>query len=172
MTQNQQSTMTREEGIKKIAELIEGIRIAMFTSVDEDGSLHARPMGTQSAEFDGTLWFFTWKNTEKVDEFQHNPSVNVAYSDPNKQTYVSVSGRASLVLDKGKMEELWEPPLKAWFPDGLDDPNIALIKVDVESAEYWDSPSSKMVHLYGMVKAALTHKPATDVGENETVDLK
>lgn len=163
--------LSQQEAVSKIAGLIKGIRIAMFTSVNETGQLHARPMAVQDVEFDGTLWFFTWRDTEKVDEFQHNPNVNVAFSDPNKQTYVSVAGKASVTEDRAKMQELWNPALKAWFPDGLEDPNIALIRVDVEGAEYWDSPSSKMVHLYGMVKATLTGKPATDVGENKKVEL-
>lgn len=168
----QNDHLDRGEALAKINALIKGIRIAMFTSVDEHGELHARPMGTQQVEFDGTLWFFTQRSTEKVDEFRHNPNVNVAYSDPDKQRYVSVAGKATLVDDDAKKKELWQPALKAWFPDGLDDPQLALIRVDVEGAEYWDQPSGKIVAVYGMVKAAITGKPANDVGENKTVDLR
>ena len=163
--------MSKEEAAKKIAGLVKGIRIAMFTTVDPEGHLHARPMATQEAEFDGTVWFFTQRSTEKIDEFQHNANVNVAYSQPNDQVYVSLAGRASQVDDQAKKKELWSPALKAWFPKGLDDPQLTLIKVDAHSAEYWDSPSGKMVALYGMAKAALTGKPANNVGENKTVDL-
>lgn len=163
--------MSREDALAKVAELIDGIRIAMFTSVDTQGRLHARPMATQEQDFDGTLWFFTWKSTEKVDEFQHNPHVNVAYSQPNKHKYVSVSGRAQLVTDKDKMRELWSPDLKAWFPQGLDDPQSALIRVDVDSAEYWDSPSGKVVAAIGVAKALITGQSASNVGENKTVEL-
>lgn len=163
--------MSREEAAKKIADLIKGVRIAMFTSVDAEGQLHARPMATQQVEFDGTAWFFTQRSTEKIDEFQHNRNVNVAYSNPDDQVYVSLAGRASQVDDQAKKKELWNPALKAWFPGGLDDPQLTLIRVDAESAEYWDSPSGKMVALYGMAKAALTGKPANNAGENKTVDL-
>ncbi len=164
--------MSKEDASKKIADLIKGVRIAMFTTADETGQLHARPMATQQVEFDGTAWFFTERSTEKIDEFQGNPNVNVAYSDPGDQVYVSLAGRASQVDDEAKKRELWNPTLKAWFPDGLDDPQLTLIRVDAESAEYWDSPSGKMVALFGMAKAALTGKPAGNVGEHKTVDLR
>lgn len=163
--------MSREQAVDKLKDLIKDIRISMFTSVAPDGSLHSRPMANQELGEDGILWFFTWRDSEKVDEFEHNPNVNVSFSDPKAQTYVSVVGRARMVEDEAKKQELWNPALKAWFPDGLDDPNLGLIGVDVEGAEYWDSPSSAVVHLYGVVKATLTGKPATNVGENRKLDL-
>ncbi|MBC7474203.1 MAG: pyridoxamine 5'-phosphate oxidase family protein [Candidatus Sericytochromatia bacterium] len=150
--------MDRKSSIKKINELIKDVRIAMMTTEDEDGSLRSRPMGTQQVEFDGDLWFFTGKDSTKVREVNKNHQVNVSYSNPESNTYVSVSGEAQLITDKDKMKELWSPLLKAWFPDGLDDPNLSLIKVNVEKAEFWDSPSSKMVMLVGFVKAIVTGK--------------
>ncbi len=161
---------TREENLKKLNELIEDIEFAMLTTVEEDGSLRSRPMGTQKAEFNGTLWFFTKADSPKVDEVEREHHVCVAYSKPEKQHYVSMSGTAWLVRDREKIEELWTPELKAWFPDGLEDPQIALLKINVEKAEYWDSPNSVVVHLIGMAKAAVTgesYKP----GENEKVNL-
>lgn len=163
--------MTHEQTVAKIAELIHGIRFAMFTSVDESGKLLSRPMATQQTPFDGTVWFFTQRDTEKVDEFRRNPNVNVAYADPKGNRWVSLSGTASLVNDMDRKRELWQEPLKAWFPKGLDDPSLTLIRVDAESAEYWDSPDSKLVVVAGYLKARFTGKPANDLGENRTVDL-
>jgi general stress protein 26 len=151
--------------------MIKGIRIAMLTTVDDDGTLRSRPMGTQDIDFDGDLWFFTKEHSPKVDEVQHEHQVNVAYSDPDKQRYVSVSGRAVLITDRVKMEQLWSPILKAWFPDGLEDPELALLKVSVEKAEYWDGPPSKVVQLVGFAKATLTGKEYRP-GENEKIELR
>jgi len=81
-----------------------------------------------------------------------------------------VSGRASVVRDRGKAEELWSPAMKAWFPDGLDDPDLALLRVQVEDAEYWDTPSSKMVHVVGFVKAVATGQ-RYQPGENEKLEF-
>ena len=163
-----ENTKTREEAIKKLNDLIEDIDFAMLTTVDTDGVLRSRPMSTQEAEFDGTLWFFTSDKTHKVEEIERDNRVNASYAEPKDNVYVSVSGKASISKDRQKMEELWNPILKAWFPKGLDDPHICLLRVDVEQAEYWDSPSSTLVQIVGFVKALVTGKRA-DGGENEKV---
>lgn len=150
---------TREESIYKLKELIEGIDFAMLTTIS-DGRFHSRPMSTQQFEFDGSLWFFTGDQTHKVEEIQNDNRVNVAYSKPEDHTYVSVSGTAELVKDKAKIEELWNPILKAWFPKGLDDPTLTLLKISVEQAEYWDSPSSALVQIAGFLKAIATGEKA------------
>lgn len=162
-------TDSREDSIRKLKELIEGIDFCMMTTVD-GGHLRSRPMSTQVAEFDGEVWFFTRDNTHKIDEIEKDNRVCLGYSDPGDSTYVSVSGRAEVTKDRAKMEELWNPILKAWFPDGLDDPNICLMKVKVDQAEYWESPSGKVVQLLGFVKALATGQEA-DYGENKKIEL-
>lgn len=157
------------ESIEKLKEMLEGIDFCMLTTID-GGQLRSRPMSTQEFEFDGDLWFFTRDNTHKTDEIAKDPRVNVAYSKPDDNRYVSVSGTAELVKDRAKMEELWSPVLKAWFPDGLEDPHIALLKVAVEQAEYWDAPSSSIVQLFGMAKALATGTEMS-YGENKKITL-
>lgn len=137
----------RSEGVRKLGEMIKDIEFAMLTTVDEDGTLRSRPMATQQAEFDGDLWFFTRASAPKVDEVEHDHRVNLSYSKPEDQRYISVSGTARMMRDRAKIKELWSPALKAWFPKGVDDPDIALLKVSVERAEYWDSSSSTMTHI-------------------------
>ena len=160
-----------EDHVKKIAQLIKEIDFGMLTTVDAEGRLNSRPMSTnKNVEFDGDVYFFTYGDTPKVHQIEDKPYVNVAFSDPKTQTYVSLSGRAELSRDKAKMAELWEPALKAWFPQGLDEPDIALIKVNADQGEYWDSPSSPIAHALSLAKVALTGKPAQP-GENEKVDL-
>lgn len=161
---------TREESIKKLGELIEDIDFAMLTTIDTDGVLRSRPMSTQKAEFDGTLWFFTSDQTHKTEEIEKDNRVNASYSKPEDNVYVSTSGTASISKDRAKMEELWNPILKAWFPKGLEDPHICLLKVNVEQAEYWDSPSSTLVQIAGFVKAMVTGQRA-EGGENEKISL-
>ncbi len=150
---------TNPEAIKKLGELIKDIKFAMMTTVADDGSLHSRPMTTQQQDFDGDLWFFTGADSLKVEESRINRHVNVSYANPGDQKYVSVSGVAELVRDQAKNRELWNPVYKAWFPKGLDDPELALLKVKVTDAEYWDTPSGKMVQLIGLVKAVATGEP-------------
>ncbi len=163
-------TKTREEAIGKIAKMLKDTRIAMLTTFTEEGHLHARPMAMQDIEFDGDLWFFTGKSSPKVHQIEDQPRVNVAFSDPDHQNYVSLSGRASLVIDAEKNKQYWTPALQAWFPEGLDDPELALLKIHVDGAEYWDAPSSTVAHVVGFVQAKLTGKPG-DPGDHAKVEL-
>jgi general stress protein 26 len=165
-----QNDAERNERIKKLAELIKDIKFAMLTTVEEDGSLRSRPMATQQTEFDGDLWFFTGASSHKVYDIDNNPHVNVVFAEPDDQSYVSISGRAYLVRDQQKAKDLWNPFYRTWFPDGLDDPDLALLKVEVTGAEYWDSPSSAVVHLYGLAKALVTGQ-RPQPGDNEKLDL-
>lgn len=161
----------RNEQIKKLRELVKDIEIGMLTTIDEDGTLHSRPMSTNGqVESDGTLWFFTYASSHKVTEVEQHQQVNVSFSAPSKQRYVSMSGTAQLVQDRNKIQELWKPELKAWFPNELDEPDIALLKVNVAKAEYWDAPSSWVAHTIGLVKAIATGEKANS-GENEKINL-
>ena len=150
---------SKQKSIEQLKEMLEGIDFAMLTTL-AGGKLRSRPMSTQEMDENGDLWFFTSDQTHKIDEIQADPRVNVAYSNPDDNTYVSVFGRAEMSKDKAKMEELWSPILKAWFPEGLDDPHLALLKINIEEVEYWDSPNSKLVQLAGFVKAMVTGQQA------------
>lgn len=161
---------TPTAGLEKIRELIADQKVAMLTTRDERGELHSRPMWTQQADFDGQLWFFTSRSTRKVRELDEAHEVNVSYSNPDQDAYVSLAGRAELVEDDRKARELWSPAYRAFFPDGLNDPDVALLRVDVSEAEYWDAPSSRMVQVLGFAKGVLTGQRA-DVGEHARVEL-
>jgi general stress protein 26 len=159
----------RGEAIQKIKDLTEGIDFCMLTTNDA-GVLRSRPMSTQDTEFDGDIWFFTSEDTHKIEEIEKDNRVAVAYSKPGDNTFISISGRASISKDRAKMKELWSPLLKAWFPEGLDDPKLCLLKVEAEQAEYWEGSSSTLVQLFGMVKAIATGQEA-DYGENKKLQL-
>jgi general stress protein 26 len=159
--------------VSKLVERIKDIKIAMMTTVEPDGSLHSRPMYTHEPENDGTLWFFTELDTPKIEEVQQDRHVNLGYSKPNDNLYVSISGRASIVTDKQKIKELWKEPLRTWFPKGPDAPNIALLRIDIDRGEYWDQPSNVLVHAFGYVKAVTTGERYQPTGDEHTkVELK
>lgn len=163
-------TTTRDEAITRLRELIKGIKLAMLTTVDDDGTLRSRPMDTQEVEFDGDLWFLTEANAPKVDDIEHDRQVNVTYANPDKMRYVSLSGTAQLVRDLEKKRELWKPDHKIWFPNGPEDPNVALLKVSVHKGEYWDSGSNAVGRLFDFARAMVTGD-GSKVGNNEKVDL-
>lgn len=159
------------EAIAKLRELVKDVQFAMMTTVTPDGALHSRPMATLQVDDEGQLWFFTADDSGKSEDIAAEHAVNLSYAEPKNQRYISISGNASLEHDREKARELWKPIYKAYFPQGLDDPHLALLCVRVESAEYWDSPSSKAVQLFEMTRAALTGT-APRLGDHAKLDIR
>lgn len=159
---------THQERIEILRELIKDIDFCMLTTVNEDGRLLSRPMSTQQVEFDGDLWFITSVDTGKAGDIQRESQVNVSYAKPDKHRFVSVSGAAVIVNDRAKINDLWSPVYKAYFPNGKDDPNLRLIKVRVDQAEYWDSKG--LIPTIIAFAQAMTGKEA-EIAENEKIKL-
>ncbi len=162
-------TSGSQDDREKVWSLIKDIKIALMVTTGGDSHLHGRPMAAMNKTFDGELWFASRDDTPKLEEIASAPQVLLAYSEPKGQNFVSVSGSAKIVHDASKVRELWSEGARVWFPKGPDDPGIALICVTVESAEYWDAPSSAWVYATGYAKARLTGEPPRDVGENKVV---
>jgi general stress protein 26 len=139
-----------------------------MTTAAGDGSFDSRPMATQKTEFDGTLWFLTRRESDKVREMADDDHVSLLYEDPGDSKYVAVKGRATVSRDRAKIHELWNPMYKAWFPQGEDDPAISVVKVTVSEAQYWEASSSKLVMGIKYLAAAVTGGKV-DVGETGKV---
>ena len=164
-------TSYTSEQIKLIADKSKSVKFGMFTTSDDTRTLTSRPLTQQQVDSEGQIWFFVTDEAAYTRDLLNNPQVNVSFAEPGDSLYVSVCGRAELLKDRAKAEELWNPIVKAWFPGGLDDPHLSLIKVTIQSAEYWDSDASKMRQFFEMAKAAITGEPPKDVGEHGRVDL-
>ena len=148
----------REEILEKINSLIKDIRIAMLTTND-NGMFRSRPMQTQQAAFDGNeLWFFTHAGTHKAEDLATDDRVSVNYVSCEENSYVAFSGRAEIITDREKFAELWNPAYEAWFPKGLNDPHLALLRISVEHVEFWDAAASSLVEAFGLLKQIMTGK--------------
>jgi general stress protein 26 len=154
-------------------DLIKDIRFAMFTTRHQNGHLHSRPMTTQNSTMDEdmSLWFFMSRVGDPVDELTDDPTVNLVYADPGEDTYVSISATARVVENASKKAELWSKMAEAWFPGGVDDPDLALVQVTVTHANYWDVTESKIVQLFQMAKAIVTGKRTTNLGEHAEIRM-
>ncbi|MDO9708177.1 pyridoxamine 5'-phosphate oxidase family protein [Paracraurococcus lichenis] len=163
-------TRSDAEAKRKVWEMIKDVDIAMMVTMDDEGRFRGRPMRASQKEFDGVLWFFTPAGSPKTGEVAEDERCLLAYSDPRSQNYVSIYGTAELVRDVAQQKKLWSEPLRVWFPGGPEDSSVALLKVTCEGAEYWDSPSSTLVHAYGYLKAVTTGEPPHP-GANDKVDF-
>jgi general stress protein 26 len=131
-----------------LAGLVRQMKVAMLTTIEPDGSLRSRPLITLEVDKEGRLWFFTHASSPKSAEIEaHDHQVNLSYADPRDEDFASISGTARLVRDRERMRALWADQLEPWFPRGLDDPDLALLEVRIDKAEYWDRPSSENVKI-------------------------
>ena len=159
---------THAEDLEQIAKLVKDARIGILTTIDGGGHLVSRPLAIQETEFTGDLWFFTQDPSPKVDDIAGNDQVNVAFE--SGKGWVSVAGTASVSHDQVKIDELWNNSASAWFPEGREDPTVALLKVSADTVEYWVSDEPKAVTLFKIAKAAVTGGQP-DVGESKTIEL-
>ncbi len=162
-----ENVISKEEAVKKFKELVREVNTCMFTTIDDNSRLFSRPFTTAKIDEEGNAWFFTNEFSETIQEVSRDNTVYLIYAHPGKNVYVNVRGTCSVVLDKQKIYELWNPILKAWFPGGKDDPKLCLVKVVTEEASYWNSKSGNMGVYFKMLKAIANREKYSeeDVGK-------
>ena len=149
--------------------LVHGIEVAMLTTVDSDGTLQSRPMYTQEVDANGTLWFFASRSSQQVSAGETWPLVNVTYAHPAKQRYVSICGHVSAVDDPERRRELWSDFARTCFKDGPDDPDLVLLRVDVEHLDFWEGPSNVLTRLIGFTTVMMASEEAP-LGQHACMD--
>lgn len=159
------TTSENQAAIETVRDLIRGIDTAMLTTVSKEG-LVSRPMQTQEVEFDGDLWFLTKKDTSKFHEILRNNQVNVAYVG---KSFVSIRGEAEIVDSNEKLKEFWSPAYEELLETTYDDPNLVLIKVKADTAEYWDSGNKFKMAKFMFRRLLGQNTEGTDI--NQTVQL-
>ena len=156
--------LTAADAVEKIREIAKDANICMFVTDLSNLPLAGRPMATQEVDEEGNIWFMSDRNSDKNQEIDNDDKVQLFYSHTGNYEYLSIFGRAEIVNDRTKIEELWTPMAKTWFREGKDDPNISLIKVIPEDAYYWDTKNNKMVSLVKFAMGAMGITPKDDGG--------
>ncbi|HYW31697.1 MAG TPA: pyridoxamine 5'-phosphate oxidase family protein [Gemmatimonas sp.] len=157
------------ESVDKLREMITDIRIAMVTTEGRDGAMHSRPMHLQEAESGGDLWFATSMSSALVQELREDARMLVTFAEPGSNRYAVVRGEGRVERDMEKIQELWNPSLQTWFPNGPTDPDLTLIHVKAKEGDYWDAPSGP-ARLVKFV-AGFLGGSRPDGGERVKVDL-
>lgn len=164
--------MSKQDHIDKIREMVKDVKYAMMTTVTSEGHLHGCPMTTSETSLGAKeIWFIGDKTSESVANIKSNPQVNLSYVCQQDKDYVSINGKAELVEDQDKLDELWSPVYNAFYENGKEDPNVQLIKVVPNGAEYWISGNS-VVNAVKMAAAAVQDgKTAESMGENASIEF-
>jgi len=159
MTTENSADKHRQQSIGTLREMMEDIQVAMLTTLAADGQLRSRPMLTPPHEFDGDVWFYTLATDPKAMEISAHPQVSVTYANAKEQRYVSLTGSAEIVTDRKKFELLWSDELLQWFPAGVDDPDLALIRVRVNDAEYWHFGTQRFGYFRSLLSRSESANP-------------
>lgn len=158
-----QENLNKQEAIDKMKDLIDDQNICMFCSgIDSFGLLNTRPMSVQKVDDDGTIWFFSNVNSEKNHEVQEDNRVQLIFSDTGKMQFLTLYGRTTEHHDQSKIDELWSPMVKAWFPEGKEDPNLTLLRFEPSDGYYWDTKNGKMVSFLKIAASTITGKGKDD----------
>lgn len=147
--------LEHREALKKLKSLVEGIKTCMLATNMQYLPLNVRPMHTLQIDDTGNIWFFNSKDSMQYTDLQQDSRVQLFYADPGKTEFLSVYGTATSSRDQDKIDELWNPMVKAWF-SGKEDPDLMLLRISPQDAYYWDTRHNKLVSLFKLAASALT----------------
>lgn len=159
--------LMNQQAVEKMKSMAGDGHIVMFCCNLGEQPFDATPMSTQSVEDDGTIWFFSAKDSDRNTHLKQNNKTQLLYGNRNDADYLSVYGTSEVMYDKQKAEELWSPQVKVWFPEGPSDPNLSLIKFTPQEGYYWDTKHGKMVAFAKMLAGMVTGKTMDDSIEGE-----
>ena len=165
-------SLPEDEKRQRLSTLLSLFDTAMLVTRTADGGMRARPLSIAESQDDGAMYFSTAIDSPKVEELETDSHVNVVMQDGRR--FVSLSGTATIVRDRGIIERLWRPSWKVWFPQGKDDPSLCLLRVDPTEAAYWDLTGTTGIrYAFQMAKAYVKGgRPPTDDDERHTARLK
>lgn len=153
------TNLENQPAVEKLRELVKSINICLFcTQLKTDDGSTCVPMSAQEVDDQGNIWFFSPINSDKNKDIEKDKQVQLFFSHPEKSSYLVVNGEAEIIIDRNKIEELWNPLVKTWFKEGKDDPNLSLIKVKTSNAYYWDTNGNKMLNFFKMIVSVATGK--------------
>ena len=166
------SEINHSSQVAELTAKIKSVRFGMFTTVDQHGHLTSQPMTNQEIDADGGLWFYTSTATDLWENIATSPKVNLSFAEPADILYVSISGTAERIVDRDRISQLWNPMVAAWFPNGVDDPHVVLVRVAARTVHFWDSNDNKVTQMFEMAKAAITGtRPENEPGEHGKIAL-
>ena len=161
--------MSSPEHKQLIWNLIKDIKVGMLVTKEdnEDESMRGRPMSLVQDAYDGTLYFYTSKTASKAFEVEHDRDVCLTFSSPSDNVYVSLTGKAKVSTDRELIDKYWNPFVAAWFENGKDNPDLAILIVKINKGEHWDSTTNKLVQVFEIAKSNIIESSTPNMGENE-----
>ncbi|MFT3701303.1 MAG: pyridoxamine 5'-phosphate oxidase family protein [Agriterribacter sp.] len=158
-----QEDLISAEAAKRIKEMVDNDATCFFCTKGNVGRTYGtRPMSVLQADEDGTLWFMSAKDSHKNVDIASDPSVDLYFKGSAHSDFLFLTGKATITVDKNRIEALWKPIIKTWFTEGEDDPRITVIKFSPTDGYYWDTKHGSLVAGLKMAVGALTGQTLDD----------
>ena len=172
--EDNRDNLQEHQAIEKIQELVQKGQNCFFCTIrSTDESNGARPMNVRQVDEEGNLWFLIANDSYTFRDLTANPSVELFFQGSKHSDFLQLKGQVTTSRDKTKLEELWEPVIKTWFTEGLDDPRIAIIQFEPQDGYYWDTKHGNAVAGIKMLIGAALRKTLDDSVEGKlTVSAK
>ena len=154
--------LSKDAAVDKIRELAKSARTCLFGTMHGGFPLNVRPMAVGSVDAAGNFWFLSGRSTEKNTHIRKDPRVQLLFANAGDSEYMSLQGTASISDDRALKEKYWSTLAKAWFPGGVDDPELTVIKFEPTDGHYWDTEHGKAVALAKILVSSLTGKPLNE----------
>jgi general stress protein 26 len=169
---NEKKQLSGSEATARVRELLGKFRSVMLTTIESRQCL-TRPMGLmgKAEHFSGALWFFTDTKSRKADQIRRGATTFLVLQNDEEDTYLQLNGEATIDTDRDRMAQLYTPLLRTWFPDGLEDPNLTLIRFDASDGQYWTSKAGMLEVFAAFAKSVVTGRPGQG-GEMGEVELR
>lgn len=159
MAIDEKELLTGDDALAKLRKLLAEFPIAFMVTV-ANGEITARPIGiVGDDEFNGALWFITDKRSRKVAAIQSGATTTLLFQNDKNGDYLQLTGRAAIVEDRARLEQLYTTLQRTWFPMGLDDPHITLVRFDADGGNYWDGHDSYLRLAFAFAKSVVTGEP-------------
>ena len=156
---NNIENLEKTDGILQLKKIVEDVKFCFFnTNTKNTKGMSSTIMTAQQVDYEGNIWFFSGADSERNKDINAHKKVQLYFASPEKSEYLAVNAIATIVMDKTKIKELWNPLVAVWFKDGMEDQNISLIKAATKTANYWDSEGGKMINFFKMIAATITGK--------------
>ncbi len=136
-----------EAAVRQMNELAGTSNICMLMTTDASGKRNNRPMAAVRIDEDGNCWFFASKSSGKLKDISINNKIQVVFANPDTDAYLEIHGEGSVICDEDELKRNWSPLVNTWFPDGIKDPEVCLVRIDVTSVFYWDNTTEKIQRL-------------------------
>lgn len=153
-------TLSGPAAVKQLKEQVAHQSVCMMVTGHDRYPGNARPMSVVEVDDEGHFWFLTLMDTNKCDELAQDPRTTLYFADPGNMEYLALNGKGTVLDDDAKKQELWRPIAKAWVPDGVDDPDLRVLKVTLDDGYYWDTKDGKVVSGIKIITSMITGRPS------------